>query len=186
MEKRREMMEKALAESLRELMQRMLFEKITIKQICDNTGVIRATFYNHFEDKYDCLNWIIRHDLVEDNTLQEEHDNYGAALKRALSRIEENREFYRTAFNVVGQNSFEDMLRDNLKQYVRNYLEKYRKTDYLEQYDNDLLAGYYAETLTYCIRIFVFDRSGEKSVEDIRRMVLDLTHHSVTDFLRDE
>lgn len=186
MDRRREMMETALADSLRELMQRMLFEKITIKQICDRTGVIRATFYNHFEDKYDCLNWIIYHDLFEGSSLEEEHDDYSEALTRALGRIEENREFYRAAFNVTGQNSFEDMLRDNLRLYVRNYLDRYRKAEYLSQYDNDLLAGYYAETLAYCIRIFIFDRSGEKSVDDIRQMVLDLTHHSVVDFLRSE
>ena len=45
--------EKALAHSLKELVVRMPFEKITIKQIADGAGVIRVTFYNHFQDKYD-------------------------------------------------------------------------------------------------------------------------------------
>ena len=39
-------------------MQEKPFEKITIKQICDRTGVIRATFYNHFEDKYAALDYV--------------------------------------------------------------------------------------------------------------------------------
>ena len=58
-------MKNSLAENLRYLMQRKVFEKITIKQICDETGVIRATFYNYFEDKYDCLNWIV-HNIFTD------------------------------------------------------------------------------------------------------------------------
>lgn len=49
---KRGMMKRFLAESLKELMLQKSFEKITIKQICDKTGVIRATFYNYFEDKY--------------------------------------------------------------------------------------------------------------------------------------
>ena len=53
MEYRKNIMKNSLAENLRYLMQRKVFEKITIKQICDETGVIRATFYNYFEDKYD-------------------------------------------------------------------------------------------------------------------------------------
>ena len=44
--------EQALADSLKELVQKMPFEKITIKKITDGAGVIRVTFYNHFQDKY--------------------------------------------------------------------------------------------------------------------------------------
>ena len=65
MENRRGMMKSFLYENLRDLMQKQMFEKITIKQICDATGVIRATFYNYFEDKYDCLNCIVYHDIAE-------------------------------------------------------------------------------------------------------------------------
>ena len=49
---KKSMMKVNLCESLRGLMLKRPFEKITIKNICDETGVIRATFYNHFEDKY--------------------------------------------------------------------------------------------------------------------------------------
>lgn len=31
------------------------FEKLTVKQIVDNTGISRSTFYLHFYDKYDLL-----------------------------------------------------------------------------------------------------------------------------------
>ena len=55
----------ALAESLKNLVQRVPFEKITIKQITDGAGVIRVTFYNHFQDKYELLEWIINTDLLE-------------------------------------------------------------------------------------------------------------------------
>ena len=46
-----------LADSLKELMVKKSFEKITIKQICDATGVIRIVFYNYFSDKYDALEY---------------------------------------------------------------------------------------------------------------------------------
>ena len=40
-----------LAESLKELSKTRPIEKITIKEITDKAGVIRPTFYNHFQDK---------------------------------------------------------------------------------------------------------------------------------------
>ena len=49
-----------LAESLKELTIKQPIEKITIKEITDKAGVIRLTFYNHFQDKYELLEWIIR------------------------------------------------------------------------------------------------------------------------------
>ena len=48
-----------LAESLKELSQNQPLEKITIKEITDKAGVIRPTFYNHFQDKYELIEWII-------------------------------------------------------------------------------------------------------------------------------
>ena len=44
-----------LAESFKDLALRMPIDKITIKQITDGAGVIRPTFYNHFQDKYELL-----------------------------------------------------------------------------------------------------------------------------------
>ena len=57
--------EQALAESLKELVQRMPFDKITIKKITDGAGVIRVTFYNHFQDKYDLLGYIVQSEILE-------------------------------------------------------------------------------------------------------------------------
>ena len=54
-----------LAESLKELTIKQPIEKITIKEITDKAGVIRPTFYNHFQDKYELLEWIIRTELLE-------------------------------------------------------------------------------------------------------------------------
>ena len=54
-----------LAEALKELAEKHPIEKITIKEITDRAGVIRPTFYNHFQDKYELLEWIIMEDLLK-------------------------------------------------------------------------------------------------------------------------
>ena len=52
--------DRLLAESFKELAAGAPIDKITIKEITDKAGVIRPTFYNHFQDKYELLEWIIR------------------------------------------------------------------------------------------------------------------------------
>ena len=53
-----------LAESLKELAATRPIDKITIKEITDRAGVIRPTFYNHFQDKYELLEWIVENELI--------------------------------------------------------------------------------------------------------------------------
>ena len=47
-----------LAESFKELACQYPIEKITIREITDRAGVIRTTFYNHFQDKYELLEFL--------------------------------------------------------------------------------------------------------------------------------
>ena len=49
---------RALAAALRELMEQMPFDKIQVGQICEICNMNRKSFYYHFKDKYDLLNWI--------------------------------------------------------------------------------------------------------------------------------
>ena len=49
---------KALAEALKELMEEKSFEKINIGDICEKCEMNRKSFYYHFKDKYDLVNWI--------------------------------------------------------------------------------------------------------------------------------
>ena len=46
-----------LAQSLQEIMVTTPLEKISVNDIVDHAGVGRNTFYYHFEDKYDLVNW---------------------------------------------------------------------------------------------------------------------------------
>ena len=61
----KETMDVLLAESFKELACRQPIEKITIKAVTDKAGVIRPTFYNHFQDKYELLEWIIQVQILE-------------------------------------------------------------------------------------------------------------------------
>ena len=50
----------ALVEAFTSLILEKKFESITVNELCDRAGVRRATFYKHFEDKYDFLIFVIK------------------------------------------------------------------------------------------------------------------------------
>ena len=58
MDTKKDLTKELLADCFRELMLTTPFDKITIKMITDRAGLIRPTFYKHFQDKYEVLEWI--------------------------------------------------------------------------------------------------------------------------------
>ena len=84
-----------MADALRELMRKRPVSKITVGDICEQCGMNRKSFYYHFHDKYDLINWIFRKEysaaaesapqqdrlLTLCNYLMSEHAFYRAALQ---------------------------------------------------------------------------------------------------------
>ena len=48
----------ALADAMKKLMVCKSFAKISISDLCEECGLNRKSFYYHFKDKYDLVNWI--------------------------------------------------------------------------------------------------------------------------------
>ena len=53
-----------LAQTLKQQMAHMPFSKIRVSEICAACGVSRKSFYYHFRDKYDLVDWIFRSEFI--------------------------------------------------------------------------------------------------------------------------
>lgn len=53
---------RALEESLKKMMLKKPFDKITIADLTNDCGISRMTFYNHFKDIYDLVEWSCEED----------------------------------------------------------------------------------------------------------------------------
>lgn len=107
-----------LAESFKELTLKQPIEKITIKEITDKAGVIRPTFYNHFQDKYELLEWIIMTQIIEPIGPLLQKGMVHEALVLMFTSIEKERDFYSKACKLEGQNSFESIVKSCIKQII--------------------------------------------------------------------
>ena len=59
----------ALSNALKELLAERPFEKISVSDICQKCSMNRKSFYYHFRDKYDLVNWIFDTEFMELNRL---------------------------------------------------------------------------------------------------------------------
>ena len=84
---------KALAHAMRTLMQEEAFRRISVGDICERCGMSRKSFYYHFRDKYELVNWIFDQDfiaLVRDRS----YDNAWEFFEDLCTYFYENRTFY--------------------------------------------------------------------------------------------
>ncbi len=102
---------KALAQALKECMREESFCKISVSKLCEKCRMNRKSFYYHFRDKYDLLNWIFDNEF--NDILKEQEDLWKVTLQ-LCHHLEENRDFFKKAMKVEGQNCFCTYFKDRL------------------------------------------------------------------------
>ena len=121
----------ALSNALKELLEEQSFEKISVSDICERCHINRKSFYYHFKDKYDLVNWIFDTEFVEVNQVNAMYARDGSyAFDDRWKNIEiicdyfyENRSFYRRVLKVDGQNSFVSHFREFIRPLFRLRVE---------------------------------------------------------------
>lgn len=91
-------------ESFYELSATVPFEKLTVEKIIDHSGVSRATFYRHFRDKYDLMNYnsmAVAQRLIG----WRECGSWQEFLYYMFVEIEKETGYFRRAFKTSGQNA---------------------------------------------------------------------------------
>lgn len=97
----------ALASSMKKLMKEKHFEKISVIDICEGCGMNRKSFYYHFKDKYDLVNWIFYTDFIKTASKRSYSDGWDL-LTALVELFSNDRAFYKAALEIEGQNSFRD------------------------------------------------------------------------------
>ncbi len=116
------MTKNALAESMERLMRQRPFEKISVSDICNDCGINRKSFYYHFRDKYDLVNWIFYVGFVTELDVKSYENGWGF-LEDMCSYFYREKEFYRAALKIEGQNSFKDYLIETITPVAEFFME---------------------------------------------------------------
>lgn len=173
-----------LAESLKELAVTRPIDKITIKEITDRAGVIRPTFYNHFQDKYELLEWIVEKELMEPAMPLFDNGMLREGITFLLTSMEREKAFYCKAARLEGQNSFPEILKKKVASTVLNYfdVEKLREQVPYAWLSSELIADFYAEAICY-VAIDWAKGGMTIPIQELTEVYLLLIQKSVIDIL---
>jgi len=121
-----------IANSIMNLMLTKSIDDISIQDIADNCGITRQTFYNHFKDKYDLVDWIYKTEAVDYISLIGKDCSWYDAVINKLNIIQRNPSFYRKiyrqqwfldSFYKITKQLYLDVIRKNHTDGINKDLE---------------------------------------------------------------
>ena len=94
-----------LAEALEAVLRTKSFHKISVGDIADQCGVSRTTFYRHFQDKYECMNWVYQRQIAEIVAENKELASWQNLNMQITEFIYDKRDFFANVARYKEQNS---------------------------------------------------------------------------------
>lgn len=129
-----------LAYCLLELMDTIPFDKISVSNIVERSGISRATFYRHFIDKNELLSWIYLNIVAYDAIMYDCTDTLRKKLIVYCQSFMDNIVYYKKAFSYMAQNSLFDTMIQRSDESTTERVKRQSNKDTLD------------ETLTYAIK----------------------------------
>ena len=136
----------ALAEAMKELMKKYPMEKIKIGDIVALCNMNRQSFYYHFKDKYDLVNWIYYTEFFEGILNTTETPDWDM-IEHICDFFYNNKSFYTNALQVRGQNSFSEYFNEVIHPLILSHFDTL--------YQNESNQSFYATFFANSIRVSI-------------------------------
>ncbi|RZS92778.1 TetR/AcrR family transcriptional regulator [Cuneatibacter caecimuris] len=98
---------RALEASLKNLLLKKPLDKITISDIAEDCGINRMTFYYHFRDIYDLIEWSCVEDASRALDGKKTYDTWQQGFLQIFQAVEENRPFILNVYHSVSREQIE-------------------------------------------------------------------------------
>lgn len=135
--------QRAMAESLKKLLSQKTLDKITVKEITDDCGVKRQTFYYHFKDIYDLLEWTFIQEGEQFIDRDRICDTWQDVYLEVFRYIEKNRNFTINAYNSVGREHLERYLYQIVYDLIARFIRQMDGEGKIGRDDRDFICDFY-------------------------------------------
>ena len=129
-------------------LQHMLLQKpltkITINDIAEDCGISRMTFYYHFKDIYDLVEWACLEDARKALDEKKTHDTWQQGFIQILYAVRENKPFIMNVYRCVDRAQVERYLRTLTEPLLMGVMAEQAKGMTVRQADKAFIVQAYA------------------------------------------
>ena len=174
---------RALEASLKNLLLQKPLSKITISDITEDCGINRMTFYYHFKDIYDLVEWSCLEDARRALEEKKTHDTWQQGLLQIFEAVRQNKPFILNVYRCVHREQVEKYLQPLVDQLMLDVIQEESASMVIREEDKQFIAKIYAYIFIGVMLDWIKDDMREAPQEIVARLV-KLLRGSVTAALR--
>lgn len=134
---------RALAASLKTLLLQKPLNKITINDIAEDCGISRMTFYYHFKDIYDLVEWICVEDAARALEGKKTYDTWQKGFLNIFHVVQANKPFILNVYRCVSRERIEQYLNPLIRNLILGAVEEKSAGLTVDEGDRQFIAGFY-------------------------------------------
>lgn len=134
---------KALAESLKNLLLQKPLNKITISDIADDCGINRMTFYYHFKDIYDLVEWTCAEEAAQAMEGKKTYDTWQEGFLNIFSAVQANKPLIMNVYRCVSRERIEQYLNPLIHALILGVVEEKSAEIPVSEADKRFIANFY-------------------------------------------
>lgn len=137
------MTKQALETSLKKMMLKKPLDKITIHDLTADCGISRMTFYYHFKDIYDLVEWVCVEDATQALQGKKTFDTWREGLVQIFEAVLENKPFVLNAYRCISRDQMERYLFQLTYGLIRGVVEEKSQGIPISEEDKSFIADFY-------------------------------------------
>jgi len=134
---------RALEHSLKNLLLQKPLNKITISDIANDCGINRMTFYYHFKDIYDLVEWICNNETTRAINDKKTYETWQQGFLQTFQMVLENKAFVSSVYHSISKEKIEDYIYAITFDLVIGVVEEKAAGMSVSESDKKFIANFY-------------------------------------------
>ena len=163
---------KALAQTLKHLMEKSTLDRITVKDVAIECGVNRQTFYYHFKDIYDLVEWIFLTEAIEQISDYKSYDTWQQGFLIIFDYVKGNLNFCSNCFNSLGREPLDRFLYIAVFKLLNGVVDEVAEDATVNEKERTFIANFYSYAFIGIMTQWI----REGAIEDPQKIIADVNH----------
>lgn len=163
---------RALEQSLKNLLLKKPLTKITINDITEDCGINRMTFYYHFKDIYDLVEWSCLEDARKALEEKKTYDTWQQGFLQIFEAVLENKPFIMNVYRCVHREQVEKYLKPLVDNLLLGVINEEAEGITVREEDREFIAQVYSYIFVGLMLDWIKDDMKENPENIVERLAV--------------
>lgn len=163
---------RALEQSLKNLLLKKPLTKITINDIAEDCGINRMTFYYHFKDIYDLVEWCCIEDAKKALDEKRTYDTWQQGFIQLFESVRENKPFIMNVYHCVDREQVEKYLNPLVDDLLMGVIEERAAGMSVREEDMEFIAKVYSYSFVGLMLDWIRDDMRDDPEELVKKFAM--------------